>query len=180
MKQAEPTVGKAPPYVAHNKAVPTGCSSRKSTVTILFYSSVICVPLLVFSIVLLGLVFKYRVGHVASEGSEIPGRFYLVDFPAARLIFVSSWSNSIAPRLMGVATALYLFSLTKALIRKSSSSSLTTTELPTPYQLAVLICISSGSIFQLWKYAKYRLSGSKTRLKTNSLLNHMGLVFVFF
>lgn len=153
-------------------------TSRKSTGSILFYTACIFVPLAVFSAVLLGLVYINKVGDDPSRGHEVPGGFYLVDFPATRLIFVSSWSSSFAPTLATIATGLYLYHSARAFHRSSSADSSRQPRLPTPYQLALLIGLSTGSIRELWRYTKYKFR--KNRSKDVPILMRMSFVLVLF
>lgn len=132
---------------------------------IFFYSSLICLPLLALSVILLALVYLKKVGSLGSSQSEVPGGFYLVDFPAARLMFVSSWSSSVAPLLVSVATGLYLFQTSRVLIEKSIHPD--SSGLPTSYEVALLLGLSSGSPLKL---AKYLLHCFTTKIKSSPLL----------
>lgn len=120
---------------------------------ICWYSCLVFLPMTCFSIVILALVYKHQVGFSSSSSDEVPGGFYLVDYPAAKLIFISSWSSSVAPRLISVALGLYLFQSAKFLLIQSEAP---TPRLPTPYQLALLINLSTGGLSQLWDYLTYR------------------------
>lgn len=153
--------------------------SRKSTKTILLSTCVVCIPLIIFSGVLLGLVFHYKVSEQPSTGREIPGGFYLVNFPAARLIFISSWSSSVAPKITGVATGLYFYHAVKGYIRSSSMvDGRRDAGLPTPYQVALAIGLSGGSLTQLWKYITYRNESHKA--KNVSMLRQMSSILILF
>jgi hypothetical protein len=73
----------------------------------------VSIPLFIFSVVLLGLVSHFRVshGHVPYSNLDFPGsqdeaRVYYMDFSATRLIFVASWSSSLALALVGFALTI--------------------------------------------------------------------------
>jgi hypothetical protein len=152
--------------------------SQKSTRTIVLYTFALFIPLVAFSIILLALVFRYKVGDEPSTGNEVPGGYYLVDFSATRLIFISSWSSSVAPKLVSVVTGLYLFLAAKAFIRDSAIETTGASTLPTPYQLALLVGLSTGSSTELWKYANYQTQSP--RAKNVPILKRMGFMLILF
>jgi hypothetical protein len=79
-------------------------------------SFLISIPMFVFSVVLLGLVSHFRVSHrhVPYSNLDFPGSqdeagVYYVNFGATRLIFVASWSSSLAPALVGFALTMFSY-----------------------------------------------------------------------
>lgn len=90
-----------------------------------------------FSAVLLALVFHNRIEaapsvsvSASSSSRELLGGYYLVNFSATGLIFVSSWSSSVAPILVGLATALWLFPSTASLLKHSLEEKTSTNTVP--------------------------------------------------
>jgi hypothetical protein len=100
----------------------------------------VSIPLIVFSVVILWLVFHFRIFPSSSPLSDlqtVPNEsdksYYYVNFSATRLIFIASWSSSIAPMLVAFIMTLSLFPISKALFRLFQSGH--TKQLPTPYQV---------------------------------------------
>jgi hypothetical protein len=103
--------------------------------------AIVSVPLALFSGVLLALVFRYRITQSTSPFSDLrlangenDSLYYYVNFPAARLIFVASWSSSVAPTLVSFVMALSLFPTASKLFKNSKAQN-GTRRLPTPYQV---------------------------------------------
>ncbi|KAH9230255.1 hypothetical protein K456DRAFT_1918822 [Colletotrichum gloeosporioides 23] len=116
---------------------------------IVFYAALASLLMLCFSAVLLGILIKNWIETVDSTSDDaVALGYYIVDFAAARLIFVSSWSSSVAPWLASIMMGLYLFRTAKGLLKRSSTNEMS--RLPTPYQLVLLIGLSTGSLAHLW------------------------------
>ena len=146
----------------------------------------IVLPMLIFPGVLLGLVFAYRVQQVTPLHSNLalPGEspesgVYYVNFPATRLIFISSWSSSIAPLLVGSILTLLSYSVAPKLLSHPGETGRPV--LPTPYQLALLLgMLKDSSVKTLWSWAKYRLGfgWSGKRQPQGSVLINVLVVFI--
>src|SRR5438876_12318701 len=120
------------------------------------------VPLLVLSSILLGLVYTKRVTHgksaaafQSSTAAEEPGVFY-VNYSATKLALVASWSGSIAPLLPVFLMTLLSFQIAARIGRLSSRADLP--NLPTPYQLCLLLGFYTGSLSSLWRWMKHIVS----------------------
>ncbi|CAI0653324.1 unnamed protein product [Colletotrichum noveboracense] len=123
---------------------------------IVFYAALASLLMLCFSAVLLGILIKNWIETVDSTSDDaVALGYYIVDFAAARLIFVSSWSSSVAPWLASIMMGLYLFRTAKGLLKRSSTNEMS--RLPTPYQLVLLIGLSTGSLAHLWNLAIFEL-----------------------
>ena len=78
--------------------------SQKRHISMLCLASVL--PMMLFTAIIIGLVFRYRVtarqcafSEFCSQG-EVDGdvdyaKYYYVDFPAAQLVFIASWSSTV-------------------------------------------------------------------------------------
>lgn len=140
----------------------------------------VVIPMMTFTAIILGLVFAYQIDPKSELNADfddtlqqrLDGRYLYVDFSATRLIFIASWSSSIAPLLAGFCMTLWRPSIAQEILRVTrqvSSSALTT-----PYQLGLVISLSTGSFSQLLSYAKYLLWKPKA---TNSpILSRTALV----
>ncbi|KAH7416732.1 hypothetical protein BKA64DRAFT_701517 [Cadophora sp. MPI-SDFR-AT-0126] len=184
--RSNPLLGEGPlvPIQPH-QSTGTKAKGSKSTGTIFLLGTAVFLPFVAFSAVLLGLVFRNLVDNQASNFSlsdlisgrskDLPGGYYLVDFPATRLIFISSWSNSIAPRAVGLATALWLFPVTAKLMERSLKGR--KSSLPTQYQFSMLVGLSWASMSEGWKFIKYSFRGRSTPKKV-SMVSTMFLVLL--
>ena len=100
---------------------------------------VICIPMLVLSAGLLGIIYAYRVIQRDSDllFSESPGgvdmdpSVYLVNYSATRLITIASWTSSVAPLLPGFVMTLLSFPAARRFLRTSQAGQ--EHSLPTPY-----------------------------------------------
>ncbi len=108
--------------------------------TITCFFAAVFFPLIAFSIVILWLIFHYRVQPVLSSQldlqtapNENDAAYYYVNFPATQLLFITSWSSTVAPILVGFIMTLSLFPISKKLFEVSLSDNLR--QLPTPYQV---------------------------------------------
>ncbi|WPH00014.1 Hypothetical protein R9X50_00283700 [Acrodontium crateriforme] len=137
------------------------------------------VPMLLFSGALLGLVFTYRVNHHEPLHSnlEIFGEtnengVYYVDFPATRLIFISSWSSSLAPMLGASMLALWSYPVARKVFASRNRED--KTSLPTPYQLALVVnMLTTSGLRSLWQWIKYRLGmGWQSKRQSQSQALH--------
>ncbi|KAH8750642.1 hypothetical protein BGZ57DRAFT_967313 [Hyaloscypha finlandica] len=127
---------------------------------ILLSLAIIFVPNLILTAVLLGLVFHYQ---VPQTHSELPGvsdplarepSAYLVDFSATKLLTVASWTSTLSSLLPSFAMALVSFPVARKIANASKNKR--TDDLPTPYQLSMLLGVLSGSVGSLWAWFKYR------------------------
>ena len=121
----------------------------------------VSIPMFVFSVVLLGLVSHFRVshGHVPYSNLDFPGSqdeagVYYVNFGATRLIFVASWSSSLAPALVGFALTMFSFPIAHNYLQHTREQR--KTGLLTPYQLSIVLRLfTGGSLGALWSWVRY-------------------------
>lgn len=113
---------------------------REGLRTIVFLFFVIFLPLIAFSVVILYLIFHYRVlpetrltSDLQTAANEDDADYYYVNFSSTRLLFVTSWSSTVAPMLVGLVMTLSLFPVSRKLFKLSLADN--PARLPTPQQV---------------------------------------------
>jgi hypothetical protein len=138
---------------------------------ILFSVAVIVVPNVILTAVLLGLIIHNQVPQTYSELPGVPDPLaretsaFLVDFSATRLLTVASWASTVAALLPSFVMVLVSYPVARNILNASKEKN--TDDLPTPYQLSMLLSVLSGSIGSLWNWFKYR--GWKKRELVNGV-----------
>ncbi|KAH7370635.1 hypothetical protein BKA65DRAFT_21679 [Rhexocercosporidium sp. MPI-PUGE-AT-0058] len=151
---------------------------------ILFAFSLMTIPMTLFSALLLGLIFYFRVtpSSAGSPDFQLPdasahGNVIYVDISATTLTTVASWSSTVAPILVGCAITLISYPVAKQILRAGQSGG--TDKLPTPFQLSLMLkMITSGSPQSLWNWIQYvwgwrgkkESQGKPMRLMTSILI----------
>jgi predicted PurR-regulated permease PerM len=111
--------------------------------------------------VLVGLVFQFRVKHngAAFENLQLantedePGIYY-ININATFLVFIASWSSSLAPLLAGFILALALYPISRKYLEEARAGR--SQNLLTPYQLALTLRFLNGGGFgALWSWLEY-------------------------
>ena len=128
---------------------------------ILIAFAVMTLPMIIFSGLLLGLVFKYRItqndfisSDLAFDSDQNDSSAYFVQISATTLTIVASWSSTIAPILVSFAITLVSYPVAKGLLTDSNTQD--TAQLPTPFQLSLIVrMISSGSFAALGNWLVY-------------------------
>lgn len=120
----------------------------------------------------------------SSSLNSTRGPYYYVDYPAARLAFVSSWSSTISTSLISVMMTVFGFSVAK-LFDYHSEQDDAVRRLPTPYQTSLLFRILNADFLCLWDMAydkvrdvfwKQRNSTDTRGLPRSGMLRHSVLV----
>lgn len=155
-------------------AVPPDASARNVRMggrikEILLAFAVMTIPMLAFSGILLGLVYSFRVtrnpfvsNNLAFDTEQDDSKAYFVEISATTLITVASWSSTIAPILVGFAITLISYPVARGILAASEAQN--ASQLPTPYQLSLLMRIfSSGSASGLWHWLKYTIGWNGKR-----------------
>ena len=131
--------------------------------------AVILVPMLGLSALLIGLILANQVDKQSNgssplaftQDSDTNDNAYYVDFNATTLATISSWSSTVAPLLAVAAMSLASFPISKKFRERSQGQS---TDLPTPFQLSMLLDSLSGSVAALFTLGKYRFWPHKESL----------------
>ncbi|RAL00752.1 uncharacterized protein BO80DRAFT_502163 [Aspergillus ibericus CBS 121593] len=127
------------------------------------------VPLTCLTAVFLALVFSYRIGKGDSgyeslwEGLtlDLSGAYY-VNMNSSVLLFVTSWSSSLAPMLSGFLITLASFPIARRYLQDIQNGHFE--RLPTPYQLTLMMkFFDGGTLGATWSWIVYVVSWGKKR-----------------
>ena len=122
----------------------------------------IAVPMLLLSVLLLGIILcnslqqhpKVSNTFRHTQAADSDDAAFYVNFSATELITAASWTSSIAPVLPTFFMALLSRSTAQKIMRLSEIGQYS--ELPTPYQLSLLLSILGAEIGSLWQYMRYK------------------------
>lgn len=153
---------------------------------ILVNATLLIVPMLLSCAVLLGLVLYYQVqpqqmppGSLPILNATVDNAYYYVDFSATRLIFVASWSSTLATLLSAAILTLWSFPVAAGILSASNKEAKAKRALPTPYQLAIVLgMLCGGGLGSLWRWAKYVWSWRHQREKQSRALLSVGAMLI--
>ena len=145
---------------------------------------VMTVPMLIFSALLLGLIYKYRIKgndfvspNLRFTSAQLDDNAVYVDLSATLLITVASWSSTIAPVLVGFAITLVTFPIAKGMMNAANLNQ--PDRLPTAYQLALMIRMNTASAANsLYHWLRYMLYFRKGRSNQPAGLTWMTLIII--
>ncbi len=151
---------------------------------IFFSIFVAAVLMTIFSVVLLGMVFRHRVKRNsevsprlrdnASKSTDVNVVF--VNLNATLLIFIASWSSSLAPSLAGFMVSLASYPVAGDYLRILRQGN--PRELLTPYQLALTLRFTGGGgLSALWLWIRYLLGWNTVRQRQARPLRAVSSVF---
>jgi hypothetical protein len=126
---------------------------------ILLSLAIIFVPNLIFTAILLGLVFHYQVPQTYFELPGVPEQVaressaYLINFSATKLLTVASWTSTLSSLLPSFVMVLVSYPVARTLLDASKDKK--TDNLPTPYQLSMLLGTLNGTFGSLWNWLMY-------------------------
>lgn len=132
-------------------------------------SAMLIFPMLTFAILLIGLVYRHRMrdnfsSYSVDNGTALPlGSAYFVNYSSTTLVYIASLSSTLSTVLIPAAMLLYSFVLAHNLAKDSDRAAVS--DLPSPFQLDMLIRMIEGRLTVLWSYVRYAF-GSKQR-RTN-------------
>ncbi|KAJ4288110.1 hypothetical protein N0V90_012127 [Kalmusia sp. IMI 367209] len=127
------------------------------TQKIIIHCLIITTPMLVSSLVILYIVYANLVTSNCASQELCPASglvnttskgFYYVDFSAARLAFVSSWSATVSFALVGFLMAFASYANASALLRASERDD--QEDLPSPHQMSILLRVLNAELMILW------------------------------
>jgi len=158
-----------------------GISGRLSSLGLSFV--ILTIPMLLFSACLIGLVYYFRVTppskifeNLRVNGQDDAGIYY-VRLNATFLIFIASWSSSLAPALTGFALTLFSYPLASEFFKSTKSSE--ADQHPTPYQLALALhFLNGGGVGALWNWIKYLSIWRGKRQKQQHLLSMLAFMAI--
>lgn len=141
----------------------------------------ILVPMLGLSALIIGLVFANEVQSNSDSASPlaVPQRqdtdssAYYVRINSTTFATIASWSSTVAPLLIMAAMSLASFPIARDIKDRLTSDG---TDLPTPFQLSLLLETLTGSIMSVWNVLRYRRWEHKHALA--SLLRNALIILV--
>src|SRR5271170_2813060 len=140
---------------------------RSRLSAIIWPAMIVTLPIAWLCGVLLGMTYGYRVRSEPSLFSSInneqlngPHGYLLINYSATRLVIIASFTSTLAPILAGSIMSLWTLPIARSM--KIASSTAKYSQLPTPYQLSLVIGISLASYQRLWRYYEYMLSRSRS------------------
>ncbi|ORX97952.1 hypothetical protein BCR34DRAFT_158720 [Clohesyomyces aquaticus] len=141
---------------------------------IIVIGSIVAIPMIVCDCIILWIVFKNQVEastcpypelcHAKLNGTA-SSSYYYIDFPAARLAFVSSWSSTIAFSLVSLLMTLFSYTAAWQLVSYSKDTQKPPSFLPTPYQMTFLLRVMNAELLALTDLVQYRVEGLFSRIK---------------
>jgi hypothetical protein len=149
---------------------------------ILLSLAVIVIPVVILTAVLLGLITHNQVPQTYSALPGVPDPLamessaFLVDFSATGLLTVASWTSTVSTLLPSFAMVLFSYPVARTILNASKEKN--TDNLPTPYQLSMLLGVLSGSIGSLWSWFKYQGWNKRERVNGVAKGSIIWLVFV--
>ncbi|KAF1995676.1 hypothetical protein P154DRAFT_623765 [Amniculicola lignicola CBS 123094] len=126
---------------------------------IILACGIVVVPMIAFTVIFVAIVFAKRISDSPCPYPEMcPGpdllnntgkAVYYVDYPAARLAFISSWSSTISFSLISILMTIFTYSIAARLLRLSAEQH-GHPALPSPYQTSVLMRVLNAEMLALW------------------------------
>lgn len=165
------------PTSVSNKTEPTA-KIKGALSDLLFGAFLPCVPVVIVSASLLGLIFYHRVhldsgwqllqapttdniydpnvlNQVLSFKTSGGSNAYYIRFNPAVLAAIASWTSKIIPFITGSSMAVIAFFAGRRILDATKSNS--ADQLPTPHQMSILInLLRGGSVSALWDTVIYR------------------------
>ena len=147
--------------------------------------AVIVIPMTGLAALLLGLVLSNNVqtpdetpssSLTLDLGSEFDSSAYYVDFNPTTLVTIASWSSTVAPLLAVCAMILVSFPLAQSLKTNSQTFG---SDLPTPFQLSLLLETLTGGITPLWNALSYRRWPNKEQKMASNVRNALIVLAIF-
>ncbi|KAF1971268.1 hypothetical protein BU23DRAFT_570044 [Bimuria novae-zelandiae CBS 107.79] len=120
----------------------------------------VVLPMTVFTAVVLWMIFHHKIAPsvcpnpdmclTAAELNNSISGAYIVDFSAAHLVFIASWSSTVSFMLTGVLMTLHGFSLARRWLRTTQSGD--SYLCPTPYQTSLTLRLinAEGLVLGCW------------------------------
>ena len=172
----------AQPERSEAKSQPLDSKMGGQKLEIGFASALLIVPMFTLAALLIGLVYKYRMPDQLSSYSldnqtALPlGSAYYVNYSSTTLVYIASLSSTLSTLLIPAAMLLYSFVLANDLAKKSDRAAVS--NLPSPFQLNMLIKMVDGQLLVLWSYIRYALGSKRQRIDVVPSLQHAFIALV--
>lgn len=141
---------------------------RSLTKSLVLPTLLLITPITLLAGALLALVFGYEAQTApdlfqpAGQGSQGSSSYILVNFSATQIVFVASFLSSTAPLLTSFVMILWTLPVADSLRQASLEQS--DAQLPTPYQLSLVIGLTLSSYERLWRYLAYLFTPSRSQI----------------
>ena len=145
-------------------------------------SSTLIVPMLVLAALLIGLVYRHQMPDYDSSYSldnqtALPlGSAYFVNYSSTTLVYIASLSSTLSTLLISAAMLLYSYVLADDLARDSDRNAVS--NLPSPFQLDMLIKMIEGRLMVLRSYMHYVLGSRRQRINVTPSLQHASTALI--
>jgi hypothetical protein len=158
-------------------------SGKFTNVLIAF--TVTTVPMVLLPAILLHLVFAYRLTQNATTPPELQTSTdieqrttaaYYVNFSSTTLVFIASLMSTLASTLVASLMVLYSYPIVSGIVRKSVNG--VSEDLPTPFQLSLLVQLSKGGLGSVWSLAKYSFGWRGKRAKIAKEVSYTGAFLI--
>lgn len=146
--------------------------SKTHTWNILIGCLLVVIPMVVFTIVILCLVFTNTMKDLTCPYNDIcpdsplvnitSKSFYYIDYPAARLVWISSFSSTVSFALVGVIMGIFAYASAAQLLRASSQQD-PQGSLPSPYQTSLLVRVLGSDYLSLWELLRLKRTHAARR-----------------
>lgn len=150
---------------------------------LLIHASILILPILAFTAVLLALVYYYQWQrhHPPISGLDLSSDFvddvFYVDLSSTRLILVASWSSSTVLALIGSFMTISSFLVATDLLWTSTRK--IRSFLPSPTDLALMIDLLDGKRMAVWQWVQGLWSRSRVGTRSIWLLELLVAVQIF-
>ena len=156
------------------QARPNTPKSHAALSEVLIAFAIVSIPLTLLSAVLCTVIFSYRISVVSNTDNETEGSdaCYL-NFDATTLSLLASYSSTVASVVVGFVMTLAAYSISASIVSYSERGEFD--ELPSPYQVGLILSLRGGHIGSLWPWIKYSFF-KKTRRKIGVVLQRFGWI----
>lgn len=148
---------------------------------IFLFASMISIPLLLLSAVVIGIIIHNRVEQsqsslpTSSSIAQEDQNVYYVDFSATRLVLLASFSSSIVGFLITIFMSLLSYPIASRMFKLSGKHNFE--QLPTTHQFSLIILSLYGGFCALWDWVKYIWTRkSSEKIPDMARLSFVGLI----
>jgi hypothetical protein len=147
------------PLAKNDEKTPRGVTG--AVTEILWAASLIIISMAVLSALLLAIIYRNLIDTSASPHEAFPNATFLgdhsdfiwVDYSATRLVTIASWTSTAAPLLAGSVMTILAYPLARSLWENSDKGKVE--NLPTPYQLTLVIAMATASPSSIFRWFQY-------------------------
>lgn len=157
---------------------------RGSNLEMLLASAFLIIPMMALTVALIALVFRHQMPDNNSTYSydnetALPlGSAFYVDYSSTTLVYIASLSSTLATLLISAAMLLFSFSLAQDIVTNSDRGAVS--NLPSPYQMDMLIRMIDGRLMVLGSSLLYVCGWKKRRTRIVPVVWHALSVLVAF